>query len=71
MVMYRCRHCRTEIGSLPFSSVQETIAELLKADDRSLTVTERGDIEVRCICEQCEASLDRFPHYYTVEKWLQ
>ncbi|WJY26726.1 MULTISPECIES: anti-sigma-F factor Fin [Sporosarcina] len=71
MVTYRCGHCRTEIGSVPFASVKETIAELQKSDDGFLSEHGRGSFEIRCICEQCEDSLSMFPEYYTVEKWLQ
>lgn len=71
MVTYRCRHCSTEIGMIPFASVKETIAELERTDRRFLHETDEGAIEVRCICDRCEQSLQGFPEYYTVEKWLQ
>lgn len=75
MISYRCKHCRTEIGSIPFASVEETIRELLKADEtnkeRFVEVAHHGGLEVRCICEQCECSMQASPNYYTVDKWLQ
>ncbi|MFJ7936804.1 anti-sigma-F factor Fin [Sporosarcina sp. NPDC096371] len=74
-IRYTCRHCETEIGTLPFESVKETILQLQKTDegqeDQFLTYEKDGDLTVRCICEQCEQSLLRFPDYYTLNKWLQ
>ncbi len=32
-IHYKCRHCETEIGMLPFESVKETILELQKMDE--------------------------------------
>lgn len=75
MVSYRCKHCRLEIGEIPFSSIEETIRELQLADktgsERFINVTDRGTLEVHCICEQCERSMNTYPDYYTIEKWLQ
>lgn len=75
MISYRCKHCQTEIGSIPFASVEETIRDLLKADEtneeRFVEVSHHGGLEVRCICEQCERAMHASPDYYTVEKWLQ
>lgn len=74
-VRYACRHCEVEIGSLPFESAKETVELLRKLDEaeeeRYLTFGEDGDVTVRCICEQCEQSLQKFPNYYTFNKWLQ
>ena len=74
-IHYTCRHCETEIGTLPFESVKETILQLQKMDEgeeeRFLTYEQDGELTVRCICEQCEQSLRRFPDYYTLNKWLQ
>ncbi|WP_432353758.1 anti-sigma-F factor Fin [Sporosarcina sp. A2] len=64
-----------EVGSIPFASVKETIRDLQKADEKNterfIEVTDRGKLEVRCICEQCERTMHASPNYYTVEKWLQ
>ena len=74
-IRYTCRHCETEIGTLPFESAKETILLLQKMDDEEvehfLTYEEDGALMVRCICEQCEQSLRSFPDYYTLKKWLQ
>ena len=74
-IRYTCRHCETEIGTLPFESVKETVLLLQKIDkgevEHFLTYEKDGELTVRCICEQCEQSLQRFPDYYTLNKWLQ
>lgn len=74
-IRYTCRHCDTEIGSLPFESAKELIVEIQQLDDgrgeRFITFENDGEVTVRCICEQCEQSLLAFPDYYTLAKWLQ
>ena len=32
-IRYKCRHCETEIGTLPFESAKETILLLQKMDE--------------------------------------
>lgn len=78
MIRYHCRHCETEIGSIPFESVDAVVdlvkqleSEPSKDDGQFLVVGEGGEMTVRCICEQCEKSLQQFPTYYTLKKWLQ
>ena len=76
MITYRCSHCYTEIGAIPFASIEKTVRELQKQDDivqkkRFVHTTTQGELEVHCICETCEHTLQTFPDYYTVEKWLQ
>ena len=75
-IRYHCRHCKTEIGSIPFESARETLRLLEKLDEeeeeeRYLTLGEDGALTVRTICEQCERSLQSHPNYYTFTKWLQ
>ncbi|MFD1926710.1 anti-sigma-F factor Fin [Sporosarcina siberiensis] len=74
-IRYKCRHCDTEIGSLPFESAKETLQMLQRMDEteeeRFLTYEKGGAVTVRCICEHCEQSLEKFPNYYTLRKWLQ
>ncbi|WP_172373685.1 anti-sigma-F factor Fin [Sporosarcina jiandibaonis] len=74
-IRYHCRHCKTEIGSLPFESARETLRLLEKLDqeeeERFLTVGKGGEMTVRCICEECEHTLRSFPDYYTFTKWIQ
>ncbi|WP_438314086.1 anti-sigma-F factor Fin [Sporosarcina sp. FA9] len=74
-IRYKCRHCDTEIGSLPFESAKETLQMLQRMDETEeeqfLMYEKGGAVTVRCICEQCEQSLEKFPNYYTLRKWLQ
>lgn len=72
MIRYSCNHCDTEMGSIPFESAKDTISQLDGADKKSfLSVDLDGGLHIRCICEQCEQSLQTFPDYYTLKKWLQ
>ena len=74
-IRYKCRHCDTEVGSLPFESAKETVLLLQRTDDleeeRFLTYAKDGALTVQCICEQCEQSLRTFPDYYSLRKWIQ
>lgn len=72
MIRYSCHHCQTEIGSIPFESVKSVVSQLESTDKQSLlSVDSDGGLHIRCICEHCEQSLQTFPDYYTLEKWLQ
>ncbi|MDS9473290.1 anti-sigma-F factor Fin [Sporosarcina pasteurii] len=75
-IHYHCRHCDTEVGSLPFESAAEALALIKKMDaeeeeERFLAYKDDGTLTVRCICEQCEQILQQSPSYYTLKKWLQ
>lgn len=73
-VRYLCRHCKVEIGTLPFEA-EETIKKLhlfeIGEIDDYLEKNERGETTVHSICEHCEDSLRQFPDYYALKKWLQ
>lgn len=73
-VRYRCRHCNTELGTLPFEA-NETIRNLQLFEvgeiDEFIEEDEQGVTTVHCICEHCEESLRQFPDYYALKKWLQ
>lgn len=74
-IRYSCRHCNTEVGSIPLSSAEEIIRELQKVEEghgeHFLEYDENGSMTVRCICEQCEQSMRMNPDYYALKKWLQ
>lgn len=75
-IRYSCRHCNTEVGSIPFGSAGEIIQQLQETEkedkhEHFLEYNEDGSLTVRCICEQCEQSLTMFPDYYALKKWLQ
>ncbi|MBD8034846.1 MULTISPECIES: anti-sigma-F factor Fin [Solibacillus] len=73
-VRYLCRHCKVEIGTLPFEA-EETIKKIhlfeIGEIDDYLEKNERGETTVHSICEHCEESLRQFPDYYALKKWLQ
>lgn len=74
-IRYSCRHCNTEVGSIPLSSADEIIRELKRMeeghDQQFVEYDENGSMTVRCICEQCEQSLRMNPDYYALRKWIQ
>lgn len=74
-IRYSCRHCNSEVGSIPLSSAEEIIRELQKAEEvqgeHFLEYDENGSMTVRCICEQCEQSMRMNPDYYALRKWIQ
>ena len=71
---YKCRHCETELGEIPFDT-KETMKKLQLTEvgeiDDYIELDAKGDATVHCICEQCEDSLRQFPHYHSLKKWLQ
>jgi len=72
-VRYSCRHCNTEVGSIPFASAEEVIRQLKNEEngEHFLETDPNGSMTVRCICEECEKSLRTYPGYYALPKWLQ
>ena len=57
-IRYRCRHCNTEIGVLPFDADEpETIRKLhlfeIGEIDDYIEKNERGETTVHSICEHC------------------
>lgn len=72
-IRYSCRHCNTEVGSIPFASAEEVVQQLKNREDSEhfLEYDKDGSMTVRCICEECEKSLKTFPDYYALKKWLQ
>ena len=75
VISYRCRHCQITVGVLPSTAKREVIGFIQNiaphSEEQFLQVTDTGGLEVRCICEQCEHTLNLYPYYYTLEKWLQ
>ncbi len=73
-IRYRCRHCETEMGTLPFDG-EETVRKLHQFEigevDDYIEKTKEGDTIVHSICEHCEDSLRQFPNYYALKQWLQ
>lgn len=73
-IRYKCRHCETEIGTIPFEHAQSIKAlEILDKGEVGHFVEKdaNGHTSINCICEQCEQSLAEHPTYYALKKWLQ
>ena len=71
---YKCRHCETELGQIPYDTV-DTMKRLQLTEvgeiDEFIELDAKGDATVQCICEHCEDSLRQFPHYHSLKKWIQ
>jgi len=71
---YKCRHCETELGQIPYDTVDTMkrlqLTEVGEIDD-FIELDAKGDATVQCICEHCEDSLRQFPHYHSLKKWIQ
>lgn len=71
---YKCRHCETELGQIPYETAEALkklqLMEIGEIDDY-IELDSKGDATVQCICEQCEDSLKQFPHYHFLKKWIQ
>ncbi|MFF2755665.1 anti-sigma-F factor Fin [Psychrobacillus sp. NPDC058041] len=74
-IRYKCRHCETEIGQLPLDSIDEQFLQKnnITPEEQDLYIMHgvEGDYTVQCICEDCQSSLQKFPNYYALKKWIQ
>jgi len=74
-IRYKCRHCETEIGQLPFDRIDDQFLHKheLTQEDQHIYIKNgaEGDYTVQCICEECQDSLQKFPNYYALKKWIQ
>ena len=74
-IRYKCRHCETEVGQLPFDSIDQEFLNKheIKPEEQHIYIEnqEEGNFVVRCICEECQHSLQKFPNYYALKKWIQ
>lgn len=76
MIHYHCTYCEVEIGELPLRAAKKVLSLVKEVEDwesrdRFLTNKGDGELVVHCICEQCEKTLQQFPHYYALDTWLQ
>jgi len=74
-VNYICRHCKSEIGSIPTTQVSE-----LQLGFHSLTPEERsdiiaynpnGDVTVTIVCDYCREALEANPELALIASPLQ
>ncbi len=74
-IRYRCRHCETEVGQLPLDSIDEAFLQKnnIEPEEQHIYIQTgaEGDYTIQCICEECQTSLQKFPSYYALKKWIQ
>jgi Protein of unknown function (DUF2757) len=74
-IHYRCRHCKTHVGSIDHHTVNAAQLgfETLSNEERQelLSYKENGEIEVTTTCEDCQDTLERNPEYHTLESFIQ
>ncbi|MFD1362577.1 anti-sigma-F factor Fin [Lentibacillus salinarum] len=74
-IVYKCRHCGQEIGRLEQQVVDESMLGLdqLSAEDKRdmISYEANGDVRIKAICENCEASLGSHPHYHELDYFIQ
>lgn len=74
-IVYRCRHCGQVVGEVNQQMVDETMLGLdrLSAADKQemIDYQENGEIQIKTICESCEASLGANPHYHELDFFIQ
>ncbi|GFZ82284.1 anti-sigma-F factor Fin [Compostibacillus humi] len=74
-VIYHCRHCKHEIGRIEQQVIDTEMLgfEQLspKEKEEMIHYLDNGDIEVLTICENCEETLGRYPHYHELDFFIQ
>jgi hypothetical protein len=67
-IHYYCRHCKTKIGTLDAdkADAKRLGFHLLTEEERMemIRYDPSGNVIVRCICEDCQESLQRNPNFY-------
>lgn len=74
-IVYTCRHCGNEVGRINQSVIDsETLGlDKLTADDvkEMVLFKQDGDVQIKTICENCEATLGQNPHYHELDFFIQ
>lgn len=74
-IVYRCRHCGQVVGEVNQQMVDEAMLGLdkLSAADKQdmIDFQENGEVQIKTICESCEASLGANPHYHELDFFIQ
>ncbi|MGY0694528.1 anti-sigma-F factor Fin [Virgibacillus sp. FSP13] len=74
-IVYQCRHCGQVIGELDQQVVDTAMLGLdkLSVEDKKEMVhyQQNGDVHIKTICENCEASLGANPHYHELDFFIQ
>ncbi|MBT2218154.1 DUF2757 family protein [Virgibacillus dakarensis] len=74
-IVYQCRHCGHVVGQVNQQLVDETMLGLdkLSAKDKREMIhyQQNGDVQIKTICENCEASLGANPQYHELDFFIQ
>ncbi|MEN1966459.1 anti-sigma-F factor Fin family protein [Lentibacillus sp. N15] len=73
-IVYRCRHCGDVVGKIDQQVIDESMLGLdkLSAEDkREMIDYQDGDLQIKTICENCEASLGANPQYHELDFFIQ
>ncbi|HLR08581.1 MAG TPA: anti-sigma-F factor Fin family protein [Bacillota bacterium] len=74
-IVYKCRHCRYEIGRLEQQVINTSMLgwDTLSAKDKKEMIhyQANGDVHIQSICENCEESLGRHPYYHELDFFIQ
>jgi hypothetical protein len=74
-VIYHCRHCGNTIGTIDQSYVnlEQLGLHQLSNEERMEMVSydNKGNLNIKAICEHCEEALNRNPAYHEMDTFIQ
>ncbi|WP_138420002.1 anti-sigma-F factor Fin family protein [Aquibacillus sediminis] len=74
-VVYTCKHCGNIVGELNQQMVDTKLLgwDQLTSEDRKQMIhyQDNGDVKIKIICEDCQDSLERNPHYHELDNFIQ
>ncbi|MDY0394849.1 anti-sigma-F factor Fin [Virgibacillus halophilus] len=74
-IVYSCRHCKHVIGKIQNEEADISMLgwDRLSAADKESMIQyqDNGDIQIQTICENCQQSLIKNPHYHELDFFIQ
>lgn len=74
-IIYTCRHCGQDIGTLEQTVVDTTLLGLDKLSigetKEMIHFKQNGDVLIQVICESCEEALEDHPQYHELDYFIQ
>ncbi|WP_068675832.1 anti-sigma-F factor Fin family protein [Oceanobacillus sp. Castelsardo] len=74
-IVYNCRHCGQNIGKLDNQMIDTSLLGFNQLSEKEkeemIQYRDNGDVLVIAICESCEETLGRNPHYHELDHFLQ
>ncbi|ASN03738.1 anti-sigma-F factor Fin family protein [Virgibacillus necropolis] len=74
-IVYTCRHCGNEVGKIDQPIVDSATLGIdkLSAEEQKemIQFKQNGDVQIKTICENCEAALGQNPHYHELDFFIQ